>query len=482
MKGYSVLPEALIELAKQVREKKAESQRIEVKSAHKGCPKLYETLSGFSNQDDGGIILFGLDESNDFTPVGVYDLQNLQKKVSEQCKEMEPAVRAVLTDVEWEGVTICAAEIPGIDLLLRPCYYKGSGIDKGSFIRVGEADEHMTAYEIYALTAFQQQIHDDERPVMKAGRSALDAEQIGEYIRKREEGKPKFAMLSEAEKEKTLTVFDEEGHPSLAALMNFGIFPQSYFPGFSITAVVIPGKNRGDIDSSNARFTDNARIEGTIGDMTAEALEFCARNMKKSTVVDRRTGERKDRMEYPLVALREAILNAVIHRDYSAHTEGTPVQIEMFADRIEIHSPGALYGRMTVEQLGNARPNLRNPVLAVMAEVQTNTENRYSGIPTMRREMEAAGLPPPIFRNNRNEFVVIFRNEILQKEILPDGADELLAFCRVPRTRQEIAEFLGIRTVSYAMNVYVSPLIEKGMLKMTLPANPRSRKQKYYSK
>lgn len=130
MKGYSMLPEALIELAKQVREKKAESQRIEVKSAHKGCPKLYETLSGFSNQDDGGIILFGLDESNDFAPVGVYDLQNLQKKVSEQCKEMEPAVRAVLTDVEWEGVTICAAEIPGIDLLLRPCYYKGSGIDK----------------------------------------------------------------------------------------------------------------------------------------------------------------------------------------------------------------------------------------------------------------------------------------------------------------------------------------------------------------
>ena len=86
--------------------------------------------------------------------------------------------------------------------------------------------------------------------------------------------------------------------------------------------------------------------------MVEEAVGFCRRNMKIRTIIDPDTGARNDRPEYPVEAIREAILNALIHRDYSIYTEGTPVQVDLFADRREIHSPGSLYGRMTVEQLG----------------------------------------------------------------------------------------------------------------------------------
>mgnify|MGYP002569384702 CR=1 FL=1 len=76
--------EDLIELAKRVQAQQAEAQTVEVKAAHRGCPsKLRDTLSSFSNQNSGGILLFGLDESEHFTAVGVYDLQDLQKKVTE---------------------------------------------------------------------------------------------------------------------------------------------------------------------------------------------------------------------------------------------------------------------------------------------------------------------------------------------------------------------------------------------------------------
>lgn len=76
----------LQELVRKVQGMKAESQTIEVKTAHQGCPqRLYDTLSSFSNQDSGGIILFGLDEARQFEVVGVYDVQDLQKKVNEQC-------------------------------------------------------------------------------------------------------------------------------------------------------------------------------------------------------------------------------------------------------------------------------------------------------------------------------------------------------------------------------------------------------------
>ena len=94
----------LIELVRKIQSFNCEFQTIEVKAANQGCPKrLYDTLSSFSNQDEGGVIVFGLDEESDFAAVGVYDAQDLQKKVTEQCKEMEPVVRALFSVCEVVG-------------------------------------------------------------------------------------------------------------------------------------------------------------------------------------------------------------------------------------------------------------------------------------------------------------------------------------------------------------------------------------------
>ncbi len=178
-----MLPEDLVELANTIMQKKAESQYIKVKSAHEGCPKkLYDTLSSLSNQDRGGILIFVLDERQNFEPVGVYYLQELQKKVTEQCKQMEPPVRATFTFAEINGYDICSAEIPGLDLSERPCYYQGIGRVKGSYIRVGDADLHMTDYELYSFEAFRKHQHDDERPVERAAASALDTASLEKYV------------------------------------------------------------------------------------------------------------------------------------------------------------------------------------------------------------------------------------------------------------------------------------------------------------
>ena len=105
-----MLSENLKELVKEIINQKTEKQNIELKAAEKGCPsRLYDTLSSFSNQDTGGILIFGIDETQNFKIVGVYDLQNLQKKVTEQCLQMEPPVRAVFTVAEYDGVYICSA-------------------------------------------------------------------------------------------------------------------------------------------------------------------------------------------------------------------------------------------------------------------------------------------------------------------------------------------------------------------------------------
>ena len=483
-----MLTEELLDLVRQTARQKAETQTLEVKAAHVGCPqRLYDSLSAFSNQDSGGILLFGVDESKGFEIVGVYDLQDLQKKVTEQCNQMEPPVRAVFTVAEVEGLPICSAEIPAIDLTERPCYYRGAGRVKGSFIRVGDADLPMTDYELYSYEAFRRHLHDDERPIERADLDTLNQDALQRYLLDRRIERPGFGKMSEEQQYEMLNI-TRNGVPTLAAMLNFGLYPQGYLPQLAITAIVVPGKEIGELaEADSARFLDNKRIEGTIAEMEEEALSFCKRNMKTRTVIDPQTGKRTDQPEYPIRALREAILNALIHRDYSIYTEGTPVQINFFSDRLEIHSPGSLYGRMTVDQLGHTRPDLRNPALAVMAEILTDAENRYSGIPTIRREMAAYGLPAPVFANRRNEFVVTLYNYTQEEEPSKPTEEQsvaghdLLSFCSVPRSRREIAQFLGIKTTYYVTRNYIRPLVEAGKLKMTIPDCPGSPKQKYYA-
>ena len=472
-----MLTQELIQLASMIMRLKAEGQTIEVKAANKGCPqRLYDTLSSFSNQDTGGTIVFGIDEKQNFEPVGVYDLQDLQKNITEQCNQMEPPVRAVFTVAEVGGVSICSAEIPGVDFSERPCYYKGRGRTKGSYIRVGDADLPMTDYELYSFEAFRKHLHDDERPIERASMSTLDAAQIQNYLLQKKLERPGFAQLPEDQALEMLNV-TRAGTPTLAAVMNFCVYPQGYLPQLAITAEVVPGTEIGEHDGIESRFLDNKRIEGTIKTMVDEAITFCKRNMRVQTIIDPETGKRRDRTEYPIEAIREAVLNALIHRDYSHLTEGTPVQINFFSDRLEIHSPGSLYGRMTVEQLGHARPDLRNPALAVMTEVLVGAENRYSGIPTIRREMAAHNLPEPVFENRRNEFVVTLYNQVQEKPV--QSAETLLDFCKEPRSRKEIAAFLGLKTASYATDRYIRPMLEEGKLEMTIPDKPKSTRQKY---
>lgn len=198
-------------------------------------------------------------------------------------------------------------------------------------------------------------------------------------------------------------------------------------------------------------------------------------------IVDSETGKRKDRTDYPIIAIREAILNALVHRDYSIHTEGMPIQIIMFENRIEIRNPDGIYGRIRIDQLGKVQSDTRNPIIASELEVLKITENRYSGIPTIRREMKEYGLPEPLFENKRNEFVVTLFNKTESPiDDIHDNTD-LITFCKTPRTRQEISDYLGLKTTQYVSKNYIQPLVNQGKLKLLDPDKPKSKNQKYYS-
>lgn len=160
------------------------------------------------------------------------------------------------------------------------------------------------------------------------------------------------------------------------------------------------------------------------------------------------------------------------------------VELIMFEDRIEIHNPGGLYGRITIDQLGKIQPDTRNLVLASALETLGITENRYSGIPTIRMEMEKYNLRQPEFLDERGSFIVKLYKE--SKNDYEDMSNDeetnnLIVFCKTPRTRKEICDYLGLNSVTYAIQTYVNPLVEAGVIKLSIPDKPKSPKQLYYS-
>jgi ATP-dependent DNA helicase RecG len=472
-----MLTQDLVVLIQKIQAYKTEFADIEVKEAHEGCPrKLYDTISSFSNQNGGGVIVFGLSEEDNFAPVGVYNVSDLQKKVNEQCKQMKPIVRPLFTLCEIDGKRILAAEIPEIDVAYKPCFYKGKGRLGGSYIRVGDSDEQMSEYEIYSYEAFRNKYQDDTRVIDRAKYEMLDENWIDEFIIKLKTRKPKLSHLEKKDICELMSI-TKDGIPTMAGVMLFSKYPQAFFPQLCITAVVVPGYEVGEVGDFGERFIDNKRIEGTIPQMLDDAVAFVNKHMAVKTIVDAQTGKRRDRPEYPINAVREAMLNALIHRDYSIHTEGMPVQVQLFKDRLEIHNPGGLYGRITIDQLGKVQPDTRNPRIATMLEDLGITENRYSGIPTIRKEMANLELAPPIFDNARNNFVVKLLNVASEFE-----SNDLLAFCKVPRTRTEVAQFLGLGTNYYVMQNHILPLLKEGKLEMTMPDKPRSKNQRFITK
>lgn len=487
-----------------------EKRTLEIKTARKACPeRLYDTFSAFANQNEGGVLLFGIDEAQGFARVGVYNPQDLQRKLMEVGEAMTPLLRPVITIYTDEaGHHFVTAEIAGLAVEDRPCFNTARGRLRGAFVRVGGADKPMTEYEVYSYDAYRRKIRDELRPVERLTKEFVDERLVARYLDLRMQGRTNMRRMS-PELVRELSGITNKGQFTMLALLLCGIFPQAFYPQLAILACRVAGKVMGEVDANGARFVDSARIEGTIPEMLEGALGFVRRNMRTEIRISPQTGHRQDVDEYPVDALREAILNALIHRDYSIHTENMPIRVVMYQDRIEISNPGGLYGRLTVDTLGTVQADTRNPVLVVAMEALGETENRYSGIPRIRQAMEEAGLPEPVFKDTRDTFLVRLYNRDAEARpatlavhepnpdayaapytptvaaqhtpaaVAPRGEAELLAFCATPRTRREIADFFGIASMAYVMRRYVSPLIERGALCLTLPEHPKSCKQRY---
>lgn len=277
----------------------------------------------------------------------------------------------------------------------------------------------MTDYEIYSLQSYSEGIEEDLRPVKRAEFEDLNQEKIKLYIEEIKKKKPNLEKFSDEKILKLNGIIENssgEIHPTLAGMMVFGEYPQGYLPQLFIACVVVPGRKLGDIGELGQRFDDNERVEGTIEEMLDKALTFVRRNIGTMVIIDD-NGKRTDVPHYPMKALREAIANALIHRDYSTNTDGAYIYLRIFDDRIEILNPGDLYGNNRIENLGtdNMLEVRNNTIIRLLEDTTDIVENRHTGIATMRDEMQKMNLPEPEFETLRGTFKVTFYKENTEK-------------------------------------------------------------------
>lgn len=484
--------EELLAIISEVQQHQSELDDVEVKSAASGTPtRLHEPLSSFSNHHGGGVILCGLDENKNFGIVGVRNVHKLQEDVSNLAShEMEPALCPEFTVEQIDGKTVAAIEVAEVPLEQKPCYYRRAGVQGGSYIRVGNTDRRMTDYEIFGYTSARSQPTLDEEPVVKATIADLNQDHLQQYVGQLQRHRPQASFLKQPLEQalKRLHVLQElKGtlHPTLAGLLMFGQYPQEFEPQLVITFLQYYGTNEEEKTPRGERFLDNRKFEGPIPEMINGAVNHVMATIRKSSLIEGLW--RRDIPEYPDEALREAIVNAVAHRDYSHFVRGSYIQVRLFADRLEVQSPGGLYGNVTEENLEEEQ-STRNRLLMRLMEDAHLVENRGSGIQAMITAMRNASLGPPRFRDRRSSFCVTLNNLTLMS---PDAIAWLNQFANRPINDHQRLALVFLRANQQVTNSdyrrlnHVDPVIAnrelRGLLAQGLIQQHGSKRWAYYT-
>lgn len=431
----------LLALIEEVQHLRSKLDDVEVKTALGGTPqRLFEVLSAFANRPGGGVLLLGLDERRAFEVVGVGDVHRLQEEISHLATaDMEPPLRPEFTVAEIAGHPVVAVEVFEIPDEQKPCYHRPAGLQRGAYLRVGNTNRQMTDYEIFGYVSARTQPAFDGEPVPEGTLADLNRTALDAYLAQLRRSRPQAGYL-DAPLEQILTQLriarevDGELHPTLAGLLLFGYYPQAFEPQLVITFLHYYGVTEEEPTPRGERFLDNRKFEGTIPEMVEQATNTVLASIRKSSLIEGLY--RRDIPEYPETAIREALVNAVAHRDYSHFVRGSYIQVRLFADRLEVQSPGGLYGGVTEDNLEDEQ-STRNRVLMRLLEDLYLVENRGSGIRTMIEAMRAANLEPPRFQDRRTSFWLTFRNHTLMN---PDAIAWLNQFAAQPlNDRQRLA-------------------------------------------
>lgn len=370
-----------------------EDSKRQFKLRFNSTDALSSEIAAMANSE-GGEIIVGV--SDDGKPVGVKNLSKLNQMISNACSQkIEPPISVTTENVLFDNKLVLIIRVPlGIN--------KPYAVNKRDFwIKVGADKRRASREELRRLMQASGGLYADEMPVEGAGIEEIDLYAFRQFYEKNYGMPMESTGLSEKRILQNLKLASG-GKLSLAGLLLFGKNPERIKPQYVVKAVAFAG-----IDAGSTTYYDSEDIAGILPAVFKDSMAFVKRNLHK--IQNGQNVNYPGVLEIPEIAIEEAVVNALIHRDYFINSG---VRLFVFDDRVEVISPGKLPNTVTTENILHRIQIVRNPILlSFVNKLQIPYRGIGSGIIRMIQECKQANLPPPEFVEDKDAelFKVIFQ-------------------------------------------------------------------------
>ena len=462
-----------------------ESYRIELTTSTTDMAKFQEAICAFANDMPGshkkGYLLLGVRNDGEIDGLKVDD--TLMKRISAIRSDGNilplpvMSTEKVVTD---KGDVLVVEVTPSFD---TPVRYRGR-----TFIRIGPRRDIASAEEerILAERCAASLPTFDTRPCRDAKLEDIDVDTIlSKYLPKAidsevlaKDRRPMKEQLA------SLHLFNMQWDcPTYAALIMFGLNPRYYMPGAYIQFVRFKGNTNG------GEILNERRFEGCLYKILPELENFIRDGIVTKRPVPVSILREKDVLNYPYKALRELMMNAVMHRDYQSNM---PTRLYQYDNHIEVMNPGGLYGQARPENFPHVN-DYRNSVVAEMMKTLNYVNMFNHGVNEVQDLLKANGNPAAEFNvSYLTAFSVVVKDE---EEVncspavhelvtsLSQQAKSLLMslkYGKMTASELQLVTSLSPHSKQLFRKQYIYPSIEVGLVDMTHPDNPRHPQQKYY--
>jgi ATP-dependent DNA helicase RecG len=375
--------------------KTGESNTVELKE--KFDEQTIESAVAFANTK-GGIIFIGVSDKNNIKGIKV-GKETLNQWANQISQSTDPRIIPELEKIKVDEKTVIAVKIK--ENPIKPISKKGRCLK-----REDSSNRAMGAQEVAQMHLHSTGMSWDKYSAKDAKLSDIDIEKVKRYIHKaKETGRKKIGDDEEPiqvlEKMSLIT----EGQPTWAAILLFSRLTNKFISQAAIHC--------GRFKEQNI-VIDDRMIVGTVFEQIEEAMDFIRKNINVEFVMTGRP-QREQKWDYPLEALREALINVICHRDYTIFSN---IEVRIYDDKLIIRSPGFLPYGITLEELYRPHSStLRNKGLAEVLYDTKLIERWGSGIEKIQQHCLDAGLPEPIFEEYQG-FQVVFRKDVYDEEYL----------------------------------------------------------------
>jgi len=440
--------------------KRPESKTLEFKRDLSSPEPVLRTLVAFANTA-GGVLLIGVDDRNRQVP-GVENPLEMEERIANLISDrIAPRLVPDIEILSWRSRSVLGIEVyPSPN---RPHRLKPGDHDTNVYVRVGSTNRRADGAIIEEMHRAARGTAFDEQPIPDLDSEALDfraASELFAPIRKLRRG--------DLETLKLVTRHQRRLVPTVGGLLLFGTEREEYFPD----AWIQVGRFRG---TDRAKIVDRSEIRSLPVRAIEETIAFVEKHADRGAEIE--SVRRRDRWNIPPIAIREAVINSVVHADYSQR--GAPIRVAFFDDRIEIENPGLLPFGLTVEDLPRGISKLRNRVIGRVFHALGLIEQWGSGVQRMMAACREAGLPPPQFE----EIATRFRVTIATTRTRPvelDEIDRAILECLSDGNGHSTSEIADhVRRSSRATRTRLVRLVELGLV-AEVGLGPRDPHRRYF--